>query len=455
MVTDFEAPFEITGYTLHLECWGWYGLDIKYLGSLDHNDGAPILGEAVAIGSSLSADLVLEQLDGDMTGFGFGGDFVTDIGVDIADIEFKSLMPPDMVFLSAYVTTIPELCRTHLPPEFQNLFGIILFCFPYPGFHGGEAEGNNPQPYLVWDFLQDCVAGTGTEQGGGPCKSYSEYLQQAAANKGRVGFYVHDHSDAGYSQWIVDAPNLRNFTIPPNGCTDGRSFFEQMWYLEDGFTQTGPMSNQVTIPCPKPVGNVITLDFTFENLTLHNLDDDDSGAQTVEVFGYFQVKAPSSQLGNNNFLKMGDWWEQWSECPDDTDYYFTSSPPGSCTQRFTNGTHNMADIPLCKSSDRSQDNKFHCWASSGNSTVQDNYHSNNNTLRIEVMDGDGITLLAKLHDWDDSSPVDLVCFAIGNDLASGKNLFEWDAMDGQVFALLSFGDDGMNCNISGTIHVVE
>jgi hypothetical protein len=359
-----------------------------------------------------------------------------------------------MVAPAAKVTYDPDECTSHLPPDSQNLLGTLLFCFPYPGFHGGFAEGDNPQPYLVWNFFKVCNDGYGWETEGGPCKSYNYWLQEAAANNGQVGFYVNDYSSEGHTQWIISAPQLTNFTIPPNGCNGDRTFVVQMWYEQDGFTQYSPNSNPFTINCPKAVGNVVMLDFAFDSLTLHNLDDGDGGTQTVELFGYFQVKAPSSKLGNNNFLKMGAWDEQWSDCPDDTDY-FTSNPPGSCTQQLTNGSHNLNAIPLCKSSDFTESSEYHCYTHFENQAVQDSYQTNNNRLRVDMLDGYGVTLAVNLIDWDDASGNDSVCWGVNTEMADGKNLFEWHAMDGQSFALIGFGEDGMTCTINGTIHVIE
>jgi hypothetical protein len=436
-----------------MECWGWYGTDLQFLGSLKYNDGAPTLGEATAIGGNLKADLVFEQLDGHTPGFGFG-EVSAELAADINDIAFKYIFPPDMVPPAAKVTYDPEECTSHLMPDAQNLLGTILFCFPYPGFHGGFAEGNNPQPYLVWNFFKYCNLGYGTEKEGGPCHSYDYWLQYAADNNGKVSFYVNDYSSEGHQQWKVSAPQLTMLNIPPNGCNGTRTFSVQMVYEQDSLQQYSPVSNPFTINCPKPVGNVVTLDFTFENMSLNNQDDGDSGTQTVELFGYFQVQAPSSQLGNNNFLKMGAWDEQWSDCPDDTDA-FVSNPPGSCTQRFTNGSHNLFNVPLCKSSDYTEDSEYHCYMHFGNSAVQDSYHAPNNTLRVEVQDGDSIKLWVILHDWDDASANDLTCWGY-SDLGS-KSIFEWDAIDGAGFSIVAFGDvnSGGSCSISGTIHVVE
>jgi hypothetical protein len=454
IIADVEENLDISGYSLMMECWGWFGSDLQYLGELAHSDQQLVLGEAVAIGTGLQAEIGYQALDGEGEGplFGLGGDLTAQYLGD-QDLILKYIFPPDMVAPAAFVTYEPEECTNHLPPDAQNLLGTILFCFPYPGFHGGFAEGDNPQPYLAWNFFHVCDEGYGWETEGGPCKSYQYWLDQAAANGGQVGFYIEDYSSEGHQTWTVSMANLTMFTIPPNGCNGARSFFVRMWYEEDGFRQYSPYSNDATIECPKPVGDVLSLDFTFDTLSLSNHDDGDDGAQTMELFGYFQVMAPSSQLGNNNYLKMGAWDEQWSDCPDDTDY-FVSTPPGSCTQRLTNGTHNLAGIPLCKSSDYKQNSEYHCYRHlTANHSVQDLYQAPNNTLQVQVQDGDAITLWVVLHDWDDASGNDLTCW--GYSQISSKTIFEWDAMDGAGFGITAFGDASSpgQCNISGTIHV--
>lgn len=456
VLADLDGNVTAQSFVLNLNCWGWFGTDLQFLGSFelandDLNEGdfsytGDIFSAAVNfdILKNIGPDYELGPANNQETAIGLSGDKV-----------IKHFFPPDMVYIIAYSTVDPEDCTSHLMPDAQNLFGTLIFCFPYPGFHGGFAEGDNPQTYLVWDFSSACPAGFGFSDIGGPCKSYGEYLQMAEDNGGTVGFTIYDNSSAGNVVWSVEAPNLRNFTIPPNGCDGARSFFVEMWYQEGGFTQRGPVSNHATIACPKPVGDVVTLDFVFESMTFNNIDDGEDSPQDVEVYGYFQVMAPSSTLGNNNFLKIGTWQEQASNCPDDTGAFVSSPPPG-CPQVFKNGTHNLYNVPMCRATDYTKGSKFQCVVQvASNYKVIDDFATNNNKLRVEVQDGDGINLAVAIYDWDDRSADDLVCWSVNSDFAGGFNIFQWDAMDGQGFALIGWGDDGTTCSVSGVIHVIK
>lgn len=444
--------------TMDLECWGWYTANLEYLGNLHYEpeDGLQF-GKFAVANDALKADLQFEQLDGDWPFYQLDGDLSMELNFDVFDKTLHSIIDPLMHPPAAYVTYDPDECTNHLPPDAQNLLGTILFCFPYPGFQGGlDQEVDNPQPYLVWNFFNGCNDGYGDETNGGPCKSYQAYLQEAQSDGSEVGFIIHDWSSAGHQVWTVKAPNLRMFNIPPNGCTGGRTFRVVMYHKMEGFTQYSPSSNDYTITCPKPVGNVVTLDLTFENITFHNVEDGEDEPQDVEVYGNFQVMAPSSQLGNNNYLQMGAWDEQYGECPDDTGSFTSSNPPGGCTQVFHSGSYSLYNVPLCKSSDPHHADKYQCSAQvTSNYTVGDLYQTNNNRLRIDVQDGDGINLAMVFYDWDDASGNDLVCWGFNSDFDSGKSVFQWHAMDGQNFALIGFGDDGMTCTVEGVFHVVE
>lgn len=442
-------------YSLDLECWGWYGAGLQYLGVIHYGGGSPATGDLSVIGDALQANLAIKPINDLGPFYQLGGDLDPEFALDLGGDFFKFLIDQQMQFPMVQVTYNPDLCESHLPPEFQNLFGRILFCFPYPGFQGNDPVGNdevqNPQPYLIWDFWNQCRDGYGIEPDGA-CRSYQSYLEQAELNNGRLGFIIYDWSSAGFHQWIVEAPQFFEMTIPPNGCNGERTFSVVMFYEEDGFTQYSPKGNDWSIECPKPVSSVLTVDFVFDNVTFSNLDDGDSGEQTVEVFGYFQVSAPSSPLGANNFLKMGAWDEQWSECPDDTGGFSSNTP--SCPQVFTNGSFNLANVPLCKSSDYTQADEFHCWQTIGNTTIQDFYQTNNNRARVQITDGDGILMVANLIDWDDASANDSVCVGL-YEIPAGMTVFEWDAMDGTSFSLYGMLGETGDCIVSGTIDVVE
>lgn len=443
-VVSSEAEGE--GFSLYLECWGWFGSSLQYLGNINTDD---------AIANDLfQIDFTFETLDGDGDIFEFGNadDFQANLQLGINDLALKYIYPPDMVRPAAYVTFDPDECTNHLPPTAQNFLGTLLFCFPYPGFHGGFAEGDNPQPYLVWNFLKGCDAGYGTELDGGPCHSYDWWRQLAADNNGQVGFYVYDYSSKGNHTWEVTADQLRMFNIPPNGCAGQRTFYVQMWYEEGGFKQYSDWSNSYTIACPVPVGGELQIEFSFDTLALSNLDDDDDGPEDVETYGYFQVIAPSSYPGSNNFIKMGTWDKQNGDCSDDTGT--GSNHRNSCPRILGNGSHNLANLPLCHSTDYTEDGDWQCtYNYAPNSGLITSYETGQNGITVNVADGDAVTMWVILWDWDDGSANDLVCWGF-IDLASKSN-FEWDATDGAGFSITAFGDvnTGSNCTISGHIEV--
>jgi hypothetical protein len=366
-----------------------------------------------------------------------------------------------MVAPVAFVTHSQQSCIVNLPPDAQNLLGSLLFCSPYGDF-GLEGE-KNQQPYLVWEFTETCLAGSGTPD---PCHDYAYWLSLAEAEGAQVGFDIFDYSNAsvdlttwpsipstvnnqdGYVKWVVSAPNLLVFALPPNGCVGERTVYVQMWYRQGDEKLSSPTSNLVSIPCPLSLSDSIKVEISFTNLTLSGVDDNDGGTQDVEVYGYFHVNSPSSLGGAETLLQIGTWNAQDSDCPDDIFAIYLQSmgaAPG-CPPTLTDGAHPLSDYYMCQaniipnwlgSDCYSANNALGIYFYSPGGGTFDSWQKGNNKLRIRVSDGDALHLVVKLVDWDDLSGNDLVCFA--HHTLSSRSISEWSTIDSS-FPLTGFGD---------------
>jgi len=198
------------------------------------------------------------------------------------------------------------------------------------------------------------------------------------------------------------------------------------------------------------------LDITFETLTLNDQDDDDGAPETVEIYGYLQVDAPSSALGSSNYLTIGSWERLADGCPSDTGD--TNADDRYCPERLPNGTHDFNNLYLLNCG--TYKNPFI------NCSIGNLFYfplKSNNTLRVAVAEGDSISITAGLWDYDEISADDWVCMAAVGITAVGvfesglenKSLFEWGTMQNETFGMFGYGDYGGTCSIIGTINAVN
>jgi hypothetical protein len=421
---------------LQLDCWGWFGGRLKHLGEFagqfDLSDLETLPGQIK--NSPFGAGLkYLPQAEAPALS-PLGGTF--DIQLQGGLLHY--LLPvyePSMPYLYAFYNHDPDTCLQHLPPDFQNLVGQLLFCSPYPGFES-DPEAVNPQPYLVWDDQNSCPSSGSTA-----CVTYQNWLAKVEQEDGDVWFIVVDESSAGRFTWPIHGAEMQNWTIKPLDCTGQRSLHISMYYADGDEFLFGPESNKVTLDCPHPLPWVIPLAVSFDSIRFYNLDDGDNGAvvQDVEVFGY--LLAASSQ--GNRYVNFAKWDQQADNCPDEA-FSGSLSTGGTlfsgCTITFDDtGPYDLSEAQLCQST-----SKYNCSLAG--------WGYDNNVVQLGVDDGDGIMLQLLIIDWDDASANDLQC--MGWLYLPARGRLEWAQVQNQSFTIDSINWGSGSCKVEGTINAV-
>jgi hypothetical protein len=274
---------------------------------------------------------------------------------------------------------------------------------------------------------------------GSQCKSYSELLSLAEEKGGEVGFNIFDYNPVGSEIIQITTPELFNYVIPAVPCSGFREFWVQMWYYDGSsfLPVYGPRSNTVKIECPYKLGPKMMLDIRFDEVKFSSLDDDDSGPQSVEVYGY--LRASSETM--TRYLNWATWNEQADACPDESpNVGFETGGQLGCPQFFINGIYDLKAKPMCQSE------LFYECTESG-------WATNNNTIRLVITEYDSLSLAVKLVDWDDASANDLVCQA--KIQLPNQSIYEWHKIKDQKFALTGSLTDSGKCQIKGVMNAVE
>ncbi|KAA3645263.1 MAG: hypothetical protein DWQ07_12365 [Chloroflexi bacterium] len=491
-------------FDLKLDCWGWSGNQLSSLGQYEITDVDPLQAGLYPLGSGDSSITLgvwpgnqLEQTvfyplnnhEGQLQYAENQPDGFTSV---------LSAIPPEErempgIILSA--TDNADICEDHLSPESRNLVGRILFCFPYQGFDseetGGE-QGVNTQQYLVWDFdLNGCRAAIYDP---GACKSYEYYLEQAELTEGQVGFWIND--SASQNQHAQNAPGFTQFVIPPLSCaSQQRTFSVQMWYqpgpksLDPEFIQVGeagpgnvfgpidednqiltaglgpedyiisklyfvgPLSNEVTIPCPEPLGDNVKIEITFNTMELSNIDDGED-VDELEIYGYFLAEPHSTLSDDPTYLNIATWQSQHEDCPDDTgpigefEQDLAGNAADGCPHEVFGGTYGIWELYAC-------DSAFHdkCASKIGHSLQNPSpgFVIGNDNLVINIGDGDSIDLHVEFWDYDEASADDLLC--VGHVNFEARNIFQWAVVD-ETSAFVAPTQSSGNCSISFTVQAV-
>jgi hypothetical protein len=416
--TAFNGQPAVHSLDLYMECWGWQGGALQFLGDF-FIEGMELddYGSQIVPGNGISAEIVVNTavVAGETEFYPMsGGD--QELG-EVREIKMK-LFSPEIPGVFLWYTNDYQKCDEQLL-SYDPAASTLAWCRnPYPQY-------GDSQPYLIWfpgpgsgdmfDLRPVCKA----------CKSVEELLALAEETGGQVGIEVVASSSLGRQTWSLNMPRPPLEIVPPLWCTGEMWFNVSLWY-RPGLkgqvfdannppsieTYYGPPSNWVSLPCyVEPThSNIRYLDITFKNLVLSNVDDDDIDIGTgcigpgscddVEVYGYFKVIPPGSEVTLSSdpnlmtYLHLATWDEQGDYCPDDVTDYFTT-PGSGCPPHLFNGSFDLSTLYLCQSS-----YKRRC---------ETGFLTNNNTLRVAVKHGDAIGLKLEIYDWDDGSDNDLVC----------------------------------------------
>ena len=408
--------------SLTLECWGWSGGSLKFLGRVNFSD--PDLSK---LGLHTSGDGILHiSLN---TGKGNA-------------VPFGYTKPPtdaNMPFISAWLSYDPNQCKSHLPANAQNDFGAFLFCSPFPGYTIG-ADSANPQPYLIWAVLEHtCQAGFNDQ-----CATLADLQADAQKWNGKVSFTLHQTSKLADDYYGLPIGRT-SYVMPMQNCPSDFTATIQLNIVTSKGWAFGPESNSVTIPCTQALGDSLPVNVTFDSITLNNVQDGESDPQDVELYGLFRASTPS---GFYEQRTLGNWDSSARDsggCPNE-DFFqgFNTNGLGGlgCLGSYGDGTTSLADQEMCAT-----DTTGECWFSNTN-TLTD-FKMDNNTIAVNVQGGDLISLKTWIMDYDSASADDLVCQS--QTVTIPRTLFQWASITPQKVALSSPDFGSGSCTVNVTI----
>lgn len=454
LLTDPDGQPLFEHLDLYLECWGWSGGELQFLGAsvqpLDLSNPGEVqvdlgsISAQVLVNIGKVSDLTppIELFPMEEEGF----PFVFDLDIAKKLLFSFPVESAQMPFISAWITYDPDHCTAHLEPEAQNMFGSLTLCQPYPGYNIGPG-GVNPQPYFVWSVLNNTC-------GGNDCKPHQFWVQYPKVKGYDLRFrWLLEVSAPGSNisyRFFLDQA-FRTSWLPHAGlgCEDGTPVMRVRMGLfplgDDSAYLLGPPSNWVKIPCSKPIEDTVVIEVTFETLQLSNVDDNDNyEPQRLEVYGRFGARS-EAQPGTNldlGFVYVGEEPLKTYNChnPDSS-----SSDSGliGCVNLLRDGTYPLATEYLCIDNSPNSPPLWQC--------VTDEWAEFNNSLLITVRNGSAIKLAADLIDDDVSSGDDPVC--ITSLWTEPKSLLQWATTANETYTL-SANHDNADCKVNVVLNAV-
>ena len=467
LLTDIDGKPLFETLDLMLECWGWVGEGLEYLGNaifngLNPREPGPMRAQAdnlsVEVLISGPGDLeipVMYPMDGEDFE-GLGGQIDPKTIFDLPPIPALDIA---MVWSFAELTYEPDECMAHLPSAAQNLLGKLLFCWPYDGFDSGPS-GANPQPYLVWTPSDDCYAIKDIAGGAESCMSYQELMYHANSSYASVGFEIVEFNSSQFRSYEISADDLTTMAIPPLFCNGNRTFKVRMFYKSEG---TNPIykvsvwSNDVTVPCGYPLTST-RIDVTIKDLTFNAVDDGESEPQDIEVFGDFYVYTSAGErwlvFAQSLFLAdcyddddvgfgAADWLDLDAFCGDEKSV--CQHWDSGCYKELTNGSFDLSYMAMCEAY------TYSAYQAAKNGVCNGGWQLANNTVRLFVNDNDDLMVNAWLLDYDANSGPEIVCSTTF--YTDTFTALQWGAMDGEIFPFSSQHEDA-NCTVTVEVNGV-
>jgi hypothetical protein len=354
------------------------------------------------------------------------------------------VLPPTdehMPFITAWLSYDPEECKYHLPPGAQNDFDALIFCSPFPGYTSGPNTAN-PQPYLVWSVMEHtCQAGYNDQ-----CASMADLQADAQQWNGKVFFDLIQEEKYNSYDYAL-SPTMTTRVMPMQNCPSDMTVRIELIIIYDQGAASSPPSNQVTIPCKQPLGSSVPIYVTFQSMHLSNVDDNDPGVDDLELYGSFETSTGS---GFHEERTLGNWNDAIRDthgCPNEDFNNILNSNGnvgGGCLANYVNGTNSLASVEMCATD-------FHagCWFSQTNTYTE--FKVNNNTIQVNVVSGDSISLLALAYDYDSQSADDSVCYGQGVTLSRTRT--QWANMKPETLTLSSPDYGSGSCTITVKISV--
>ncbi len=432
LLSDFNDQPVIQELDLMMECWGWSGAQLQFLGEFSEHLDLSGPKELHIPTDGFSVDILLKFADYfDQPVFypmGGGGD---DLFFDLSFLKniWKFFKPihPQISHVHTVITMDQGYCMYFLPGEpWMTEEDRLAYCAPYPGFDIGPS-GGNPQRYLVFYSEKKC-------QAGGDCLTYQDLADMVTLEGGKVGFYVTSKSSAGFKTWVVDTPGATVFTLPPVACEGKQYISVRMWYSQGDKTYWGPISGPIKVSCFKPLGDKVQVEVTFETLHIGHADDNDVGQEKLEIYGYFLAESSV----DFKYVVRGNLIESnWSKyCFSD----FTLKGLG-CPATVWNGSWPITKFENCI--DGTKGAKV-CQGT----VLPDMWATNTNKFTMDVADGDAIRLRVVLIDYDYFAD-DYVC---SDELYTPKkDIFEWNKTYNEEWQLKQSDNGHASCKVDVVI----
>ena len=450
-LTSLDGGSKVTRLDLTLECWGWAGDQVKYLGKVHYAN------------PDLTRTGPMEFHDGDLS-----------VGLNLSDFPTHFLPPPcppgfpcnsgpgiptldQIPYLAAWLSYNPNDCWNHLPAYEEasadhSFAGVYCSTFPNPDSYGQPTPGSKPaypQPFLLWSVTSSCPAGKGSQ-----CMSAADIQSLMQSSGGSAYFQVMKLDEQHMT--AVDVPlDTTVYRAPMQNCMSDLhayvsiAFSSQGWGTQpwqNGAPWSGWDSNTVTIPCTLPIKNTVKVKVSFDSMTLAAVKDGESEPQDVELYGFFMAGARSLTLGR---------WDSsvrnHMDCPNDnwSPSFQTSGiaydPTSGCLDFYFNGTTQLANQGLCSDSMVPQciDPDTHQWNA---------WRTNNNSVTVNVADFSVIPIIVDTVDYDSLSADDQVCMGVTT--IGPKSLADWALMGPTTIHVKNPDLGSGSCDVKVTLSVV-
>ncbi|MFQ6102485.1 MAG: hypothetical protein ACE5OS_14830 [Anaerolineae bacterium] len=417
LLTDFDGEPLFETLELKLECWGWDGGALTFLGEfaevLDLANPTDLLVE----GEGLSAEVLVRE-----------GDWPEPAYFDVTSSALLSkdwaqfFFPPkaaQMPWISAWLTYDPEVCKAH-----ASLWPYMCFN-PLKGFNLGPG-GVNPQPYLVWLVHPPpgCPA-----QSWEDCLPFSWWVAYAQAKGYELIWWIELAPYEHFWGFVEPSRTVWRYNCYAGSVAARVKMQIGKLGLLNAFESTP--SNWVDIPCGTPIGDTVLIEVTFQTLHLDNVDDDDwPEEEDVEVYGRFEARQSSWTTAAGRVV-------------------VASAPQfcSLCQPPFTDGDYPLSARSLCVAP-AEEVKKF----SSGDPNLCPyKWHKKNNKLVLAVQDGDAIKLAVDLTDHDEWSGDDPVC--ITSLWTESKTLLQWAVTSNETYQL-SADHNNADCKVDIVLNAV-
>jgi hypothetical protein len=247
LISNLDGEMLFESVDLLLECWGWAGDEMLYLGHETFSGLNPHQPGSYQLDlENLSVEvLVNNQADVNIpVMIPYGGGFMDLKAIFHTDFGLETLpqLDEEMPVAIPKLTYNPAECYYHVLLDYP--LGESPLCDPFFGFNFGPG-GPQPQPYLVWDTSDIYI--------------YSSV--------GYVGFEIVEHNSLAFKSYTINQDDLNMLVVPPVACGGNRTFRVRMFYKAEGADpayKVSQWSDPVTVPCFTQPNNEISTDLFTE-----------------------------------------------------------------------------------------------------------------------------------------------------------------------------------------------